>query len=155
MSWNDRLAGENDPEVRQALRNFKACVDAWSESAELARSRPPAAAKVAAKTVPHSWRLAATWALGCAMAVASVAGALYEHQHKQELARIAAAKAAAQKAAQQNPAAGQESASETDQDLLAAVDNDISRAVPAAMEPLAQMMDSAQTDDNGTARKAK
>jgi len=29
----------------------------------------------------------------------------------------------------------------TDQDLLATVDSDVSREVPAAMEPLAQMMD--------------
>ena len=32
-----------------------------------------------------------------------------------------------------------------DEDLLATVDSDVSRGVPAAMEPLAQLM-----DDNGT-----
>jgi len=41
------------------------------------------------------------------------------------------------------------SAGESDQDLLANVDSDISRAVPAAMEPLAQMMDSGQAENNG------
>jgi len=147
MSWNDRLAGENDPEVKQALRNFKASVESWSEAA---MRRPSVSARVAAKVAPRGWRVAAGWALGCAVAAASVAGALYERQHKQEMARMAAAQAAAQKAAQEKLAAGQLSARETDQDLLAAVDNDISRAVPAAMEPLAQMMDSGQADDNGT-----
>jgi len=146
MNWNDRLAAEDDPEVMQALGNFKASVDAWCESAGAARSHPRSAPN-AARPV---WRLAAGWALGCAVAAASVAGALYERQHKQELARIAAAQAAAQKAAQVNPVSGQSSKSEADQDLLANVDSDISRAVPAAMEPLAQMMDSGQADNNGT-----
>jgi hypothetical protein len=146
MNWNDRLAAEDDPEVMQALGNFKASVDAWCESAGAARSHPRSAPN-AARPV---WRLAAGWALGCAVAATSVAGALYERQHKQELARIAAAQAAAQKAAQVNPVSGQSSKSEADQDLLANVDSDISRAVPAAMEPLAQMMDSGQADNNGT-----
>jgi hypothetical protein len=147
MSWNDRLAGEGDPAVAQALRNFKASVDAWSDAA---MARPRTTASLARP----SWRMAAGWALGCVLAAASVGGALYERQHKQELARIAAAQAAAQKAAQERLAAGQQSAAQTenttDQDLLATVDNDISRAVPAAMEPLAQLMDDKQADDNGT-----
>ncbi len=33
-------------------------------------------------------------------------------------------------------------AANSDENLLATVDNDVSRQVPAAMEPLAQMMDS-------------
>jgi len=146
MNWNDRLAAEDDPEVMQALGNFKASVDAWCESAGAARSHPRSAPN-AARPV---WRLAAGWALGCAVAATSVAGALYERQHQQERARIAAAQAAAQKAAQQRQAAQLRTTSEGDQDLLATVDNDISRAVPAAMEPLAQMMDSGQADNNGT-----
>ncbi len=144
MNWNDdRFTGEYDPEVKHALGNFKASVDAWSEAA---MSRP----RTSARTVRHAWRPAAVWALGCAVAAGSVGGALYERRHQQELARIAAARAAAQEAAEAKLAAEQQTANETDQDLLAAVDNDISRAVPAAMEPLAQMMDSAQADDNGT-----
>jgi hypothetical protein len=145
MSWKNRTAGEyEDPVVKQALRNFKASVDAWSEAA---MSRPRTV-KVA---VRHAgWRLAASWALGCVLAAGSLAGALYERQHRQEMARIAAAKAAAQKAAQEKLAAEQQSAGVTDQDLLATVDSDISRAVPAAMEPLAQMMDDKAADDNGT-----
>jgi hypothetical protein len=149
MNWNDKLAGEDDPVIAPALKNFKASVDAWSksaESAEAAGSRPRATLKV----VRHRWRLAAAWALGCVLAASSLAGALYERQHRHELARTAAAQAAAQRAAQQQRAAEQQTASAGDQDLLANVDNDISRAVPAAMEPLAQMMDSKSADKNGT-----
>ena len=142
MSWNDRLEGEDDPVVAQALRNFRASVDAWGDAAT---SRP----RTTVTLVHPSWRMAAGWALGCVLAAASVAGAVYERQHRQEIARIAAAQAAAQKAAQERLIAEKQPASATgrtaDQDLLATVDNDISRAVPAAMEPLAQMMES-----NGT-----
>jgi 1-aminocyclopropane-1-carboxylate deaminase/D-cysteine desulfhydrase-like pyridoxal-dependent ACC family enzyme len=141
MNWDHKLAGEDDPEIAQALRNFKASVDAWSE-AEMSRPR-------SVKAVRRSWRLAASWALGCVVAAGTLAGAVYERQHQHEQARIAAAKAAAQKAAQEQQSVAQDLATQTDQDLLANVDKDISRAVPAAMEPLAQLMDEKQTDDNG------
>ena len=143
MNWNDRLAGEDDPVVAETLRNFKTSVDAWCQSAQ---SRP----RTTMKAVRHSWRLAAAWALGCVLAVASLAGALHERQHRQQLTRIAAAQAAAQKAAQQRQAAQLQPPSQGDQDLLATVDTDISRAVPAAMEPLAQMMSDKSADNNGT-----
>jgi hypothetical protein len=142
MSWNDRLAGDvDDPVVEQALRNFKASVDAWSE-AEMSRPRT-------VKVVHHSWRLAASWAMGCVLAAGSLTGALYERQLRQEQARIAAAKAA-QKMAQERLAATQQVSGDSDQDLLATVDSDISRAVPAAMEPLAQLMDEKPADESGT-----
>jgi hypothetical protein len=149
---NSKWAGENeDPVVEQALRNFRASVTAWSESisSEAARSEAMLSRRrTTAKVARHSWRLAAGWALGCAVAAASVAGALYEREHKQAQDHIAAAQAA-QKAEQQRLAAEQQSGS-TDEDLLADVDSDISRAVPAAMEPLAQMMDEKQAENNGT-----
>jgi hypothetical protein len=149
MNWNVNWAGENeDPVVEQALRNFKASVNAWSEAA-MRRPRP-----VMSTARLHGWRLAAGWALGCAVAAASVGGALYEREHQQQLARIAAAraaqKAAPQKLVNQQDLDQQLSAAQSDQDLLANVDSDISRAVPAAMEPLAQMMDEKQADNNGT-----
>jgi hypothetical protein len=94
------------------------------------------------------------------LAAGSLAGGLYERHHRQEQARIAALKAAEQKAAlvhaapekpvkativsKRQPTAVKRAASENE-DLLATVDSDVSRQVPAAMEPLAQMMDS-----NGT-----
>jgi uncharacterized ferredoxin-like protein len=45
----------------------------------------------------------------------------------------------------EDSARSQDSARGQDDNLLAAVDSDVSRQVPAAMEPLAQLM-----DDNGT-----
>jgi hypothetical protein len=146
MNWHEPLTGENEDQVvEQALRNFKTSVDTWSKAA---MNRPCTTVKVAR----HGWRLAAGWALGSAIAAVSVAGALHEREHRQEQARIAAAQAAAQKAAQQklSDVDQQLSPAQNDEDLLANVDSDVSRAVPAAMEPLAQMMDQKQADDNGT-----
>jgi len=146
-----------DPVVSGALKHFKASVDAWSEAAY---SRP----KSVARTAQHTWRPAASWALGCLLVAGSLAGGLYEHHQRQEAARAAEMKAAEQKAELIRAAAEQsvtptpvatniatkrstavKRAVNTDEDLLATVDNDVSRQVPAAMEPLAQMM-----DGNGT-----
>ena len=139
-----------DPVVSGALKHFKSSVDAWSEAAY---SRP----KSVVRTAQHNWRLAASWALGCLLITGSLAGGLYEHRQRQEAARAAEAKAAEQKvrlAAEQRvtpmPVAVSiatrrptivKRAANTDEDLLATVDNDVSRQVPSAMEPLAQMMD--------------
>jgi hypothetical protein len=157
----DKLAGKSfpgeidDPIVAGALKHFKASVDAWSEAAY---SRP----KSMTRTARHTWRLAASWALGCLMVAGSLAGGLFEHHQRQEAARAAEMKAAEQKvrlAAEQRvtpmPVAAVsiatkrptavKRAADADEDLLATVDSDVSRQVPAAMEPLAQMM-----DGNGT-----
>ena len=149
MSWRDELPGEIEgPTVTGALENFKASVDAWSDAAY---RRP----RTVVKATRHNLRLAATWALGCMLAAGSVAGGLYERHHRQELARIAAMKAAEQKAAQEHAAPEKpvrattvtkrqptsvKRAANENEDLLASVDSDVSRQVPAAMEPLAQMM---------------
>ncbi|MGA9060181.1 MAG: hypothetical protein WB341_00815 [Terracidiphilus sp.] len=142
MSWKDKLAGEiEDTVVAEALENFKASVDAWSEAAY---SRPRAGVRMAR----HSWRLATSWALGCVLAAGSLAGWMAERHHRQELARIAAVQAAAQKAAQERAAALQSAAANAaakDEHLLATVDSDVSREVPEAMEPLAQLMDDNRT----------
>ncbi len=145
-----------------ALKHFKASVDAWSDAAY---SRPRfSGSKSLARTVQHTWRLAASWALGCLLIAGSLAGGLYEHHERQLAARAAAMKAAEQKAeliraaseqrvtampvaadvATRRPTAVKRAAN-SDENLLATVDNDVSRQVPAAMEPLAQMM-----DGNGT-----
>jgi len=168
MNWEKDRAGESpkmELELEQALKHFKSSVDAWSDAAY---SRPRTAAKLA---VRHSWRMAAGWALGCVVVMGSLAGAVGVVVHRQEMARIAAQKAAEQRAAAaqgtMQPAgaqpvsaqsdkktptatvrkvsAAQDSAQARDEDLLASVDSDVSRQVPAAMEPLAQLM-----DDNGT-----
>jgi hypothetical protein len=158
MSQRDKLAGEiEDPMVTGALENFKASVDAWSDAAY---RRP----RAVAKATQHSWRLAASWVLGCTLAAGSLAGGSYERHHRQELARIeatkAAVRAAEQKAELERKAAEQsvkatvvterqptkvKRVANENEDLLASVDSDVSRQVPAAMEPLAQMM-----VDNGT-----
>jgi hypothetical protein len=159
MNWEQDLAGES-AELEQALKHFKASVDAWSDAAY---RQPRTAAKLA---VRHSLRMVAGWALGCLLVAGSLAGAGHEVYHRQELARLAAQKAAQQRAAgatvtaqpasaqsdKKTPAAtvrkvsaAQDSAQSQDEDLLATVDSDVSRGVPAAMEPLAQLM-----DENGT-----
>jgi hypothetical protein len=111
--------------------------------------------------------MAASWALGCLLAAGSLAGAAHEIYHRQELAKLAAQKAVEQRVAAERATASQSStqvekkapaatirkvsagardnAGAQDDDLLASVDSDVSREVPAAMEPLAQLM-----DDNGT-----
>ncbi len=158
-----------DLEVEQALGHFKASMDAWSHAA---LSQPRTAAKLA---VRHGWRMAASWALGCLLVMGSLAGAAHAIYQRQEVARIAAQKAAQKAAeeraaaergaaqptsvqpvsaqsSRKTPVATTRKASPTldsaeaqDANLLASVDSDVSREVPAAMEPLAQLM-----DDDGT-----
>jgi hypothetical protein len=117
-----------DPVLDEALGNFRQSVHAWSEAAY--RRHRTAAAAVAR----HGWRMTGAWALACGLAAASLWGGLYEH-HQQVTARIRAAQQVKQRQlAIQNTR-------KADEDLLATVDSDISRAVPTAFEPLAQLMD--------------
>ena len=78
-------------------------------------------------------RPAAAWALGCALVASSVSGVVYQNHERQ----IETKQAAARLAAQQKQVADSQAADE--EDLLASVDSDVSRQVPSAMEPLAQM----------------
>jgi hypothetical protein len=152
MSLKDRMQEEiEDPVLEQALVCFKASVDAWSDAA---MNRP----RALVKTARHIWRLAAASALGCVVAVSCITGALVERHHRQDAARIAVENMPAQPPLQQQTAVKKpvvagphaavgatgtivETASTQDRDLLAAVDNAVSRQIPAAMEPLAQLMD--------------
>jgi hypothetical protein len=119
-----------DPVLDEALKHFKASVHAWSD-AELSRPR------MASKVLRHrSWQLAAGWALGCVLVVGGVSGGFYERHQHQEAARIAAQALAAER--QRLVAA--EQARKEEEDLLSNVDSDVSREVPSAMEPLAQLM---------------
>jgi len=168
MNWQQDRSGES-PELEQALKHFKASMDAWSDAAY---SRPRTAAPSA---VRRTWRLATGWALGCVVVLGSLASGVHEIVHRQEMARIQAQKAAQQAQEQQAaerraalpvsaqsvsapsdkkaPTAtvrkvstgAQDNASAQDDELLASVDSDVSREVPAAMEPLAALM-----DDSGT-----
>ena len=129
MNWREDMAGESR-ELEQALDHFKASMDAWSDAA---LRRPRTVTNVA---VRHNWRPAAGWALGCLLAAGSVAGAVHQIVHRQEMARMAAE----QRAAEQQRQVREQQAREQDEDLLAKVDSDVSREVPSAMEPLAQLM---------------
>lgn len=153
MNWREDVAGDR-PEIEQALRHFKASMDSWSDAA-LSRPRT-----VTSRALRHSWRPEASWALGCVLALGSLTVAVHEVVHRQEMTKVAA-QMAARKAAEQRAAAERQAALQArnhaqkavdvkqesgakDEDLLASVDQDVSQQVPAAMEPLAQLM-----DDNG------
>ena len=120
-----------DAQLDKALEDFRLSVHAWS-GAELSR---PRTATVTAKS--WNWRLATGWALGCVLVLGGASGAVFErHQKQVEQARIASER----DAAQQREVAAQRARVDADQ-LLAKVNSDVSRSVPDAMEPLAQLMD--------------
>ena len=125
-------ARDPDFELEQALKDFKSSICAWSE-AELSRPR------MWTREVRHrSWRLALGWAMGSLLVVGSVSGGLLERQHKLEVMRVAAQQQAAER--QKQLLEQRATVAVTDESLLAGVDSDVSRQVPSAMEPLAQMM---------------
>jgi hypothetical protein len=123
---------EQDLELEQALKNFRSSVHEWSDAMY---SRPRSVSK---EIRVRSWRLAAGWALGCVLVAGSVSGGLVERHHRQEVARVAAEQRATDSEKQLRQ---KQAAMVPDEDLLADVDSDVSRQVPSAMEPLAQMMD--------------
>lgn len=125
---------EMDAGLERALAEFRSSVHAWSDAAY---SR----ARIADLPVRRrSWRLAAGWALGCALMAGGVTGGILEHQQQQKAARIAAA---AEQQAQ--VATAQEQAQPQEQiqypNLMAKVDSDTAQEVPDAMQPLAQLME--------------
>jgi len=121
-----------DPEVEQALRSFRSSVHAWSDAVY----QHPARVEVAPRRM--AWRLAAVWALGSVLVAGGVGGGLLQHQHRQDQARIATVREAVHQRQLQ-----EERAREAEQEL-AQVDSDVSRQVPNALEPLAQLMTSNQ-----------
>ncbi len=123
------MGSEIDPVLAQALQDFRAHAHAWGEAVY---SRPQAQVQ-AERSV---WRPALAWALGCVLVAGGLSGAVYE---RHERAAMAARLALEAREVQQRQLAAQQRAA--DEDLLATVDSDISRDVPAAMEPLAQLMD--------------
>jgi len=150
----------DDPALAGALRNFKASVEAWSDAAY---SRPRTIAPAAA----WHWRRVAAWAMGCVLAIGSLSGAVvYKiHSRQSREAKVTTPQPVGQQvlsqpAAVEQPAvvrSGEEkipnattSADKQEQSLLAAVNTDVSRQVPAAMEPLAQLMDDGGTKSDGS-----
>ena len=126
-------SSDEDLRLEQALVNFRSSVHAWS-AAELSRVRP--GVKVQRL---RSWRLVAGWALAGVLVAGGVSGGFYE-RHQKELRIEAAARLA-----EQQRVARELQAREEEEDLLAKVDSDVSRVVPSAREPLAQLMDDDET----------
>lgn len=133
-----------EPELREALGNFKSSVTAWGD----AMMSRPREVKTPART---NWGLVTKWALGCVVFAGTVSGGVYQNYRQREVARAEAAAAAARVAAQQRELAAQnakEQASQSAEDLMAKVDSDISREVPSALEPLASLMTDDETKGN-------
>lgn len=126
-----------DPAMKQALGDFKASVHAWSDAAY---SRPRAAASGVRR---RSLGLAAGWSLVAVLLACTASGGLYEHHRAQVAAQVAAQR----EAEHQKALAAQrvQEAAQQEDDVLASVDMDVSREVPSAMEPLAQLGDEGES----------
>lgn len=121
---------EKDPVVNEALRSFRESVRAWSE-AEFARPR----------TVAPQVRVRRPWAIvSCTLGLVLAAGIAVTSVHERDVHLQQRRLAAAQRQAEQQRELAAQRAKESE-DLLANVDKDVSREVPSALEPLAQMMD--------------
>ena len=118
-----------DPTLQNTLRDFRMCVHAWSDAVY---NRPRSVLGMAPKH--RAWHRATAWALGCVLAAGVAAGGIHELNHQQQLARATALREA------ENQRQLAEKHTREAEDLLAKVDSDISRQVPNAMEPLAQLM---------------
>jgi hypothetical protein len=127
-------AGSAD--LADALKNFRMSVHAWGDAAY---SRPRSSAQIVRQ---RSWRLVAGWALAGLLMAGGLSGGLIERHHLQEQARIAAQRMAdQQRLAREQQSLQREEQAKDEENLLATVDSDVSREVPSAMEPLAQLMD--------------
>lgn len=160
---------EMEPEVRQALANFRQNVDTWSAAA-LAR---PRTAVPAMRVL--SWRLALSASFGCLLVAGSLTALLVHRRAPQQAHRqvvpavveqpkagsIASSEdddqqveaAARDVAAVEEMLSSQESQDEQadgnvsdDEQLLAAVDKDLKRPVPRVMEPLEQLAEDSSTE---------
>jgi hypothetical protein len=146
MTWSPRGTNraeepvkmeELDPAMKQALGDFKASVHAWSDAAH---NRPRTMHEVVLR---RSWHLAAGWSLAAVLVAGTISGGFYEHHR-----HVVAAQLAAQRAAEQERAEAARRALEQaqkDEELLASVDKAVSREVPSAMEPLAQLAAESET----------
>ena len=128
---------ELESELDSALRNFRLSARAWSE-AEYGRPRRSAAA-----TRTATWRMAAGWAMGCVLVLGAASGGVYEHERRVTLEQERQAKLAEQQEEQRKLAA--QNAALDEDALLAHVDSDVARQVPAAMDPLAGLVDDVES----------
>lgn len=125
-----------EPRLAQALGNFRAAVHGWSNELmdQQADGHETVASYEGRPVQRHVWRLAAAWSLTVVLAAGAVSGALYERHDQQVQAQLMHQRMLEQ----QRELAAQKAKAE--EDLLAKVESDISREVPSAMEPLAQLM---------------
>ena len=119
----------DDPALEGVLRDFRSSVHAWSDAVY---NRPRIQREGATRRA--AWRKAAAWSLGSLLVAGTAGGGFLEYQHRQETARIAAAREV-----QHQRELAEQRAREAEEEL-ARVDSDVAREVPNAMEPLAQLM---------------
>jgi len=122
-----------DRDMEQVLRDFRLSVHAWSDAVY---QRPR---RVAVPPRRMAWLKAAAWALGSVLVVGGAGGGLLDHQYQKEQARLAAAREA------EHQRQLQEQQARKAEEELAKVDSDVSREVPNALEPLAQLMTSGES----------
>jgi len=128
-----------EPELHEALTNFKLSVDAWSD----AMMSRPRAVMAPSRT---NWSAVTKWALGCAVFAGTVSGGVYQNHRQVEAARAEAARVAEQQ--QHREMAAAQVLKENEEDLMANVDSDVAREVPSALEPLATLMTEDDTKGN-------
>jgi hypothetical protein len=128
-----------EPELHEALTNFKLSVDAWSD----AMMSRPRAVMAPSRT---NWSGVTKWALGCAVFAGTVSGGVYQNHRQVEAARAEAARVAEQQ--QHREMAAAQVLKENEEDLMANVDSDVAREVPSALEPLATLMTEDDTKGN-------
>lgn len=144
MSWNDEsdraqepaIEEELDPVLKQALSDFKANVHSWSD-AEYAKPRT-----VRAEVASRSWRLVAGWSLAAMLIAGATSGGVYVHHERTIAAQVAAERVAEQQKQEANARAQKQAQEE--EEMLASVDTAVSREVPSAMEPLAQLSEESE-----------
>jgi hypothetical protein len=144
MSFKDNITGkqdDQDPELDKVLKDFRLSIHAWNEAIY---ARPRSAVERAPRRI---WRLVTEWTLGCVLVAGGVFGGMYGHLHRQQSVgwerhpqEMGSQEARAVKPEQPAVAQGVQQTHREEEDLLAKVDSDVSRQVPAAMEPLAQLM---------------
>jgi len=127
-----------EPELREALGNFRSSVTAWRDS----MMTRPREAKAPARS---NWSFVTKWALGIVVFAGTVSGGVYQNHRQQEVARAEAAAAAARAIEQQRVLAAQTEKEQSAEDLMAKVDSDIARQVPSALEPMASLMTDEET----------
>ena len=131
-------ADQDDAVLRSALGDFRASVHAWSDAA---CNRPRPLPSTAPQTI--AWRRAAGWVLSLTLSFGVLGTAAWEHHHSQVVAQERQRQQDLDRQRILNEQRARESEAATE-DLMANVETDVSRQVPAAMAPLALTADEIQ-----------